>query len=408
MSRNPTTTAARCASARMGCSMFPWATAGRPTTRATATLSPGGNGQDTSNIYGTVIRIDVDGSNSANGKYGVPSDNPFVGVAGRGRDLRLRLAQSLQLPLRPRHRAALPRRCRARTRVEEIDIITKGGNYGWNVKEGTFYFDPNGPAAGFVTAYPVRPVPPDLVDPIAQYDHDDGTAVIGGTVYRGSQIADSGGSLCVWRLGRLWRRPPAGSITWMPAQQRQRTAHRPGRSGAGLTSRLRRRRRRRTLPVRLETAGADRRGRRDDEARAASRRRHWRSTPAPSSTAPTSRPPGPAASGPSRSSGRSSLDEPVWMNEIFTSGNSATVRARGSSGFFRAGRYGPAGGPSADGGPERSHGAARQQHHRVGLRDPEPVRQHAALQHQLPGTDRHGLSRPHSRPHQHRSDRPEC
>jgi len=43
---------------------------------------PGGNGQNINEILGSVIRIDVDGSNSANGKYGVPSDNPFVGLPG--------------------------------------------------------------------------------------------------------------------------------------------------------------------------------------------------------------------------------------------------------------------------------------------------------------------------------------
>jgi hypothetical protein len=73
-------------------------------------------------------------------------------------------------------------------KVEEINLIVRGGNYGWRIKEGTFYFDPNGDAAGYVTDTPVVPVPPDLVDPIAQYDHDDGHAVIGGYVYRGSRI----------------------------------------------------------------------------------------------------------------------------------------------------------------------------------------------------------------------------
>jgi hypothetical protein len=62
------------------------------------------------------------------------------------------------------------------------------------LKEGSFFFDPNGPNPGFVTTIPVEPIPPGLVDPIAEYDHDNGTtvdngiAISGGFVYRGSAI----------------------------------------------------------------------------------------------------------------------------------------------------------------------------------------------------------------------------
>ena len=72
--------------------------------------------------------------------------------------------------------------------IEEVDLITKGGNYGWNVKEGTFWFDSVTGNIGSVVTGPVRPVPPDLIDPIVQYDHSEGTVVIAGYVYRGSQV----------------------------------------------------------------------------------------------------------------------------------------------------------------------------------------------------------------------------
>jgi glucose/arabinose dehydrogenase len=149
--------------------------------------SPGGNGQDTTNVLGTVLRIDVDGTNSANGRYGVPADNPFVNAPGVD-DI---YAYGLRNPFSftfDRASGQLYLGDVGQNKIEEIDVIAKGGNYGWNIKEGSFFFDPNGSGAGFVTTVPVRPVPPDLVDPIAEYDHDDGTAVIGGYVYRGSQI----------------------------------------------------------------------------------------------------------------------------------------------------------------------------------------------------------------------------
>jgi hypothetical protein len=72
--------------------------------------------------------------------------------------------------------------------IEEVDLIVKGGNYGWNVKEGTFWFDSTNANLGKVVTGPVRPVPANLIDPIAQYDHGEGAVVIGGFVYRGKQV----------------------------------------------------------------------------------------------------------------------------------------------------------------------------------------------------------------------------
>src|SRR5439155_17650429 len=85
--------------------------------------------------------------------------------------------------------------------IEEVDVVTKGGNYGWSVKEGNFNFDANGNGDGYVTSIQVRPVPPDLIDPIAQYDHDEGFAIIGGYVYRGAAITGLRGKYVTGDLG---------------------------------------------------------------------------------------------------------------------------------------------------------------------------------------------------------------
>ncbi len=77
--------------------------------------------------------------------------------------------------------------------VEEVELGAAGANYGWRVKEGTFLFDPGGfqlkgaRSDGFPFAKSPGS-PPDLTDPIAQYDHDEGTAIIGGFVYRGASM----------------------------------------------------------------------------------------------------------------------------------------------------------------------------------------------------------------------------
>lgn len=84
--------------------------------------------------------------------------------------------------------------------IEEVDArVQEGGNYGWRVKEGTFQFTPNGTelkgfaSDGFVFAN-TPGQPPGLIDPVAQYDHDEGVAAIGGFVYRGSELPELGGT----------------------------------------------------------------------------------------------------------------------------------------------------------------------------------------------------------------------
>jgi len=149
----------------------------------------GGNGQDPSNVLGTLLRIDVDGNNSLNGQYGVPGDNPFVGQQGFVDEI---FAYGFRNPFRFSFDSGtgdLIVGDVGQNGIEEIDLCVAGGNYGWNDKEGSFFFDPDGSANGFVTD--VAPgVPPGLIDPIAEYDHDEGIAVIGGFVYRGTRVPE--------------------------------------------------------------------------------------------------------------------------------------------------------------------------------------------------------------------------
>jgi glucose/arabinose dehydrogenase len=147
-----------------------------------------GNGQDTSNVLGTILRIDPNGSNSANGNYGVPPDNPFVGQALVDEIF----AFGLRNPFRISFDSVTGDLYIAdvgQNDLEEISLGEPGGNYGWNLKEGSFFFDSNGGGAGFVTDLDPG-VPAGLIDPIAEYDHDEGISVIGGFVYRGSSIPE--------------------------------------------------------------------------------------------------------------------------------------------------------------------------------------------------------------------------
>ena len=155
-----------------------------------------GNAQDPSNPLGSILRIDPLGSNSANGQYGIPADNPFVGQPGFVDEI---FAYGFRNPFRfsfDMERGDLYVGDVGQDDLEEVDVVVAGGNYGWNVKEGSFCFDPAGADPGFAfEQYPCPNEPPGLIDPIAEYNtadsldsNEDGRAVVGGFVYRGSEI----------------------------------------------------------------------------------------------------------------------------------------------------------------------------------------------------------------------------
>jgi glucose/arabinose dehydrogenase len=183
--------------------------------------SPQGNGQDPGNLLGAILRIDPDGADSVNGQYGVPAENPFfpdgLGPFG-GPDGCLDglcdeiFAYGFRNPFRSSFDSATGDLYTADVGqhfVEEVDLVVGGGNYGWPVKEGSFCFDSNGTGSGFVTDNPDPTCGQSslgLIDPIAQYDHSEGDAVIGGFVYRGSSIPELRGRYIFGdlRRGRLF------------------------------------------------------------------------------------------------------------------------------------------------------------------------------------------------------------
>ena len=150
---------------------------------------PNGTGRDNTNPLGAILRIDPDGDNSANGKYGIPGNNPFVGGGDPGVDEIF--AYGFRNPYRMSFDVQdgdLYTGDVGQAEIEEVDIVTLGGNYGWNWKEGSFFFYSNAELGRFISETPPPGVPNDLVDPVAEYDHDEGVSVISGYVYRGARI----------------------------------------------------------------------------------------------------------------------------------------------------------------------------------------------------------------------------
>ncbi len=161
-----------------------------------------GNGQNPANPLGDILRIDVNGTDSANGEYGIPAGNATE-IAGAIPEL---FAMGFRNPFRFSFDAAdftvanegqpaMPWVADVgQNDVEEVNVVEAGHNYGWRVREGTFRFDPSEfqLKGSRSDAFVFAPTASDstFTDPIAQYDHDDGTAIIGGYVYRGDSIAE--------------------------------------------------------------------------------------------------------------------------------------------------------------------------------------------------------------------------
>jgi glucose/arabinose dehydrogenase len=139
---------------------------------------PFDNGQNLKNWFGKILRIDVNAKDDGK-NYAVPKDNPFVGV----KDARPEIwAYGLRNPWRiafDRGTGQLWCGEVGQNLYEEINIIEKGGNYGWNRREALHPFGAKG----------VGPRK-DLIDPIWEYHHDVGKSITGGSVYRGKALPE--------------------------------------------------------------------------------------------------------------------------------------------------------------------------------------------------------------------------
>ena len=148
---------------------------------------PLGHGQNTHTLLGTILRLDVDGSPP----YAIPSDNPFA-------DGRLGRPEIFAWGLRNPWRMAFDGDDLwvgdvGQNATEEVDIVRRGGNYGWNLREGAACFGGDCSTEG-------------LVDPVWTYGRDKGTSITGGLVYRGRAHPELLGTYLVadFVSRRLW------------------------------------------------------------------------------------------------------------------------------------------------------------------------------------------------------------
>ena len=160
----------------------------------------GGNGQDVEeNLLGSILRIDVDSGDP----YGIPPDNPFAEGDGGDEIYAYGFRNPYRMSFDMGGEFGLLVGDAGQNRWEEVSRAELGGNYGWNVKEGTHCFSTANPDEDASecpdevgTGHPDEGAP--LVDPVIEYQNANqeggvGLVVVGGVVYRGAALSDFDG-----------------------------------------------------------------------------------------------------------------------------------------------------------------------------------------------------------------------
>jgi len=164
-------------------------------------FDPQDNGQNLSTLLGTILRIDVDREQDGRG-YAVPADNPFVDRPGaRGEIWAYGLRNVWRMSF-DRETGELWAGDVGQNMWEEIDLITRGGNYGWRIREAAHPFK--------------QGTPPDpMIDPVVEYPQRRGKgrsrelvgmSITGGYVYRGKTQEQLVGVYLYgdYVTGRIW------------------------------------------------------------------------------------------------------------------------------------------------------------------------------------------------------------
>lgn len=157
-------------------------------------INAGGNGQDVKhNLLGNILRIDVNKMTEEK-NYGIPRDNPFVNATGKDEIYAYGFRNPYRFSFDQGGEHRLFAGDAGQDLYEEIDVVKKGGNYGWNVKEGTHCFNADNEFEERGSCPMVDSAGNPLIDPVIELNNlanpKGGIAlvIVGGNVYRGSSI----------------------------------------------------------------------------------------------------------------------------------------------------------------------------------------------------------------------------
>ncbi len=155
---------------------------------------PEGNGQNLKTLLGSILRIDVNRKEGGR-NYAIPADNPFIDRAGARPEIYAYGFRNLWRMGFDRKTGQLWAGDVGQDLWEEVNLVRRGGNYGWKIREGSFPF-------GNEDFRPVdKPIPP-----VWEYDHRIGKSITGGLVYRGKRLPELIGHYLYadFVSGRMW------------------------------------------------------------------------------------------------------------------------------------------------------------------------------------------------------------
>lgn len=136
-------------------------------------------------VWGKILRINPTGRNSRNGQYGIPATNPYVGKDG--------LDEVYASGFRNPNRISWTKDGKmlvsniGQRQLESLYWVKPGRNYGWPDREGTFAIDSTA-NINIVSHLPKNDAAYGYSYPVAQFDHDEGNAIMGGFAYTGNRV----------------------------------------------------------------------------------------------------------------------------------------------------------------------------------------------------------------------------
>ena len=150
------------------------------------------NGQNLGTLMGSLLRIDIDHHDSGK-NYAVPADNPFVNREGAQPEIFAYGFRNIWRMTIDSKTGDIWAADVGQDLWEEINIVKKGGNYGWSIREGSYPFN-NTTSED------------DMIAPVWEYDHQAGKSITGGFVYRGSRVPELQGKYLYadYISGRIW------------------------------------------------------------------------------------------------------------------------------------------------------------------------------------------------------------
>ncbi len=155
---------------------------------------PTGHGQNLKSWMGSMLRIDVNQKGEGR-NYGIPKDNPFLDRPGAKPEIYAYGLRNIWRLSIDRQTGLIWSADVGQDLWEEINIIKRGANYGWSIREASY---------GFGNAAATNPDKP--VNPVWEYDHQIGKSITGGHVYRGKKLPELFGYYIYgdYVSGKIW------------------------------------------------------------------------------------------------------------------------------------------------------------------------------------------------------------